>query len=194
MSSDTRTIILDAAKRRFAHYGYSKTSMGEIAKDCDMSVGNLYRFFRNKEAIAIAGVEICFREKAETSEGAVDRSASTKQQLEAYLLARLRYMHRLVCETPHMYEMVELVSTRHKDLLERYEERSIHCLTDIIAAGQQRDEVRRDDDAAGMAADLYRATTYFNMPLCMYGPLQEREGQLRSLLATFFTGLKSRGR
>jgi len=49
--------ILEAAERRFAHYGYGKTTMAEIAQDADMSVGNLYRFFRNKEAIALAGTE-----------------------------------------------------------------------------------------------------------------------------------------
>ena len=34
------TQILDAASRRFLHYGYGKTTMSEIAKDCNMSTGN----------------------------------------------------------------------------------------------------------------------------------------------------------
>ena len=43
-----RQDILEAAEARFKLYGYNKTTMSEIAKDCDMSAANLYRFFQNK--------------------------------------------------------------------------------------------------------------------------------------------------
>lgn len=56
--TDTRKQILTAARERFSHYGYSKTTMSEIAKDCEMSAGNIYRFFASKldiaEAMAVA--------------------------------------------------------------------------------------------------------------------------------------------
>jgi len=51
---DTRRHILEAARDRFTHYGYSKTTMSEIAKDCEMSAGNIYRFFASKLDIAEA--------------------------------------------------------------------------------------------------------------------------------------------
>src|SRR3954471_6600649 len=46
--------ILEAAKKRFLHYGYAKTTMAEVAADCSMSPGNLYRFFPGKLDIAEA--------------------------------------------------------------------------------------------------------------------------------------------
>ena len=52
--TDTRKDILTAARERFSHYGYSKTTMSEIAKDCEMSAGNIYRFFASKLDIAEA--------------------------------------------------------------------------------------------------------------------------------------------
>ncbi|MEM8616519.1 MAG: TetR/AcrR family transcriptional regulator, partial [Pseudomonadota bacterium] len=51
---DTRQQILDAAMERIMHYGYGKTTMAEIAKDCGMSAGNIYRFFASKIDIAEA--------------------------------------------------------------------------------------------------------------------------------------------
>lgn len=51
---DTRERILEAAMERIKHYGYSKTTMSEIARDCDMSAGNIYRFFASKLDIAEA--------------------------------------------------------------------------------------------------------------------------------------------
>ena len=53
-TTDTRQQILDAAMERILHYGYGKTTMSEIARDCDMSAGNIYRFFASKIDIAEA--------------------------------------------------------------------------------------------------------------------------------------------
>ena len=50
----TRQQILEAAMNRIVHYGYGKTTMSEIAGDCDMSAGNIYRFFASKLDIAEA--------------------------------------------------------------------------------------------------------------------------------------------
>ncbi len=52
--TDTRERILEAAMERILHYGYAKTTMSEIARDCDMSAGNIYRFFASKLDIAEA--------------------------------------------------------------------------------------------------------------------------------------------
>lgn len=52
--TDTRECILEAAIQRFMHYGYAKTTMSEIARDCSMSAGNIYRFFASKLDIAEA--------------------------------------------------------------------------------------------------------------------------------------------
>ncbi len=52
--TSTRDRILDAAMARIRHYGYGKTTMAEIAADCSMSPGNIYRFFEAKIDIAEA--------------------------------------------------------------------------------------------------------------------------------------------
>src|SRR6185312_4666037 len=51
---NVRDKIVEAAKKRFSHFGYGKTTMAEIATDCGMSPGNLYRFFPGKLDIAEA--------------------------------------------------------------------------------------------------------------------------------------------
>ena len=53
---DTRGFIVEQSMELFAHYGYSKTNIGDIAQACSMSAGNLYRYFRNKQAIGHAVV------------------------------------------------------------------------------------------------------------------------------------------
>ena len=43
-----REKIIDAAVERFLHYGYPKTTIAELAGDCAMSPGNIYRFFKGR--------------------------------------------------------------------------------------------------------------------------------------------------
>src|SRR5215469_11407699 len=43
--------ILDAAYARFLHYGYSKTTMNEIAGDLSMSKALLYYYFPDKSRL-----------------------------------------------------------------------------------------------------------------------------------------------
>src|SRR5215475_8499477 len=50
-ADETRSRILDEAERLFRHYGYSKTTVADIAEACRMSSANVYRFFASKSEI-----------------------------------------------------------------------------------------------------------------------------------------------
>lgn len=56
----TRATIRRHATELFAHYGFQKTNIGDIAKRCEMSPGNLYRFYKNKQAIGLAVIRSYF--------------------------------------------------------------------------------------------------------------------------------------
>jgi AcrR family transcriptional regulator len=51
LKDDIREAILRIAKNWFLDKGYDKTSMKEIAREVDVSVGNIYRYYPNKEAL-----------------------------------------------------------------------------------------------------------------------------------------------
>lgn len=52
---DRKIRILDAAERCFVRTGFHKATMQDVATDCGMSQGNLYRYFPSKDAI-VAGL------------------------------------------------------------------------------------------------------------------------------------------
>jgi AcrR family transcriptional regulator len=62
LQSDRRAEILAAAQRCFVRSGFHGASMQDICAEAGMSPGNLYRYFRSKEAL-IAG--IAERDRAE---------------------------------------------------------------------------------------------------------------------------------
>ena len=51
LKDNLRNDILKAAKQEFLEYGYKDASMRRIAAKANMTVGNLYRYFKNKEDI-----------------------------------------------------------------------------------------------------------------------------------------------
>ena len=51
LKDELRTKILDSAKEEFLNKGFKGASMRSIAQKSGMTVGNLYRYFRNKEDI-----------------------------------------------------------------------------------------------------------------------------------------------
>lgn len=191
MINSEKQMIVEAARQRFSHYGYGKTTMAEIASDCEMSVGNLYRFYKNKEDIAVEGARACMTDKAETAELAATEASTAMEGLHAYFLARLRHMHGFVSQAPHMQELVQLISGKHKDMLQHFENRAIESIRTVVQSGIDGSEIR-DCDAASIAADLYHATNKYNMPMCVAAPLDVLEDELSSLLALIYLGLKSR--
>lgn len=51
LKEDIRGRILTVARHRFEQKGYSKTSMREIAELAEISVGNIYNYFTNKDEL-----------------------------------------------------------------------------------------------------------------------------------------------
>ncbi len=51
---DRRELILEAALRLFSQHGYFSTSVHDIQKEANVSIGSIYHHFKNKEAIAKA--------------------------------------------------------------------------------------------------------------------------------------------
>ncbi|WP_029431923.1 TetR/AcrR family transcriptional regulator [Blastococcus sp. URHD0036] len=52
-----RREILDVAERLFVEHGYEGTSLEQIAAGCGYSVGSIYNFFTNKDALYSAALE-----------------------------------------------------------------------------------------------------------------------------------------
>lgn len=84
--------ILGAAMTCFARSGFHKASMQDICAEAGMSAGNLYRYFRSKEAIIAAIAEADRVRNAEIFE-ILERTDDPVRGLCALARAFLREMH-----------------------------------------------------------------------------------------------------
>ena len=106
-----RSKIMEAARKRFSHFGYSKTTMAEVAADCSMSPGNLYRFFPGKVDIA----EAIATEEYETHMANLRKllAAPAKNaftRLHDLLLEELRRTYRKLEKDPRAHEMAAVIA------------------------------------------------------------------------------------
>ena len=78
-SPDRRTQILDAAVVCFAKRGFHQASMHDISAEAGISVGLIYRYFQNKEAVISAMAD---RHKQEI-QGILERARQASGLLES---------------------------------------------------------------------------------------------------------------
>ncbi len=107
----TRDRILHAASVRIMHYGYGKTTMAEIAADCGMSPGNIYRFFEAKIDIAEAMARKHYaEEQAELAAIARRKDKGADERLREVFLTRLREGFNMISANAKILEVAEVLA------------------------------------------------------------------------------------
>lgn len=105
--AQTRRAILDAARRRFLHYGYKKTTIDEITTDAGVGKGTVYLYFGGKEDILLTLVLEIKRDITERMRAIAAVPAAPAEKLTEMLVARIVAVYDVCTETPHGCEMVE---------------------------------------------------------------------------------------
>jgi AcrR family transcriptional regulator len=186
--------ILLAAKKRFVHYGYAKTTMAEIAADCNMSPGNLYRYFPGKldiaEAIAGEAGEEAISKLREVLK-APGRSA--KQRLRDFMAADMRLTYEQLEFDKQVYEMARVISMERPQFANRILALHRALLSEILAAGNASGEFSVED-VVFTAEMIQSATMKFRYPqLHSKLPYEKLERELEGVLNLVLNGLDDGG-
>jgi TetR/AcrR family transcriptional regulator len=89
-----RSEILQAALRLFSQKGYTQTTMNEIAKEAEFSVGSLYSFFQNKEELFFNLIMENIEEIGRDAGAAMSAAATPKAKLDALANALFDYFEK----------------------------------------------------------------------------------------------------
>ncbi|MDQ6964401.1 MAG: TetR/AcrR family transcriptional regulator, partial [Mariprofundales bacterium] len=167
------------------------TTMSEIAKDCNMSVGNLYRHFDNKSSIMVACLKQQLQDKLDAGITAAAHHTGLKA-LRAFFQSRLKLGHLQFAETRHLLDLFIAIESSHRDLLLLYEDRVIVAITEILDKGVQTG-VFSCRDTQQTAYDIHQATLRYNHPLTLQNnTLDQLTTDLDRLLDLLYSGLQSR--
>ncbi len=188
---ETAKQILDAASRRFLHYGFKKTTMSEIAEDCNMSTGNLYRYFPSKMDIAETFVRLLRNEVFDSLRAiSDDPSLKPAEKLRKFFQRKVRFAYDRFHNRPKAFELSqELIAERPKVALE-WEANEGRILARILTEGEQTGVFAIEEEPLRMARILQDTVFRFTGPGVIFeGEFEtisrELEGVLNLILDAF---------
>lgn len=137
--------ILDSAERLFRHYGYSKTTVADIARDLGMSTANIYRFFASKVEIhqAVCGrmLAICYQQAYDARHLPI----SASDRLRCYVRAQYQWTLDTMLDEEKVHEMVVVAIERDWHVIERHIDRIHDLIAEIIREGIESGEFVEQD-------------------------------------------------
>jgi len=186
----TRASILAAAESRFAEYGYTKTTLVEVAEAAHMSAANLYRFFENKLDIAAALALRILDQREQALRAAVaDTARSAAERLEDFVLAALRFDRDLEARSQHLPKLLDRVIEERKEVAVAHRRARQEMLANLVAEGVASGEWSERDP--GQTAQTIRAAiVLFDTPqLNRQYPVAELERLARATVQMLIAGL-----
>ena len=137
--------ILDAAERLFRHYGYSKTTVADIARDLGMSTANIYRFFASKQDIHQALCSRMLQAAYDLARSVAGEPASAAERLRRYASTQHKMTVDTMLDQEKVHEMVVVAIERDWHVIEKHIIRLHAIVAEIIAEGIAAGEFRQQD-------------------------------------------------
>lgn len=185
--------IIAAAMERLQRYGYGKTTMAELAADCKMSAGNLYRYFMSKLDIAEEIARQSFIRTAEQLREVVRRpNVTATDRLRAFLMEQMALTFHELEKEQHWLEMAEIVARERPHVANEGLARVRSLIAEILAMGNATGEFDIDD--VNFTAEMIQsATIKFRYPQLFTSlELPKLEREARGVIDLLINGLKIR--
>ncbi len=169
--------------------------MAEVASDCCMSPGNLYRFFPGKldiaEAIATADYE---RHLAAIRKLAIAPGKSTRERLHDLLFEELRRTYNKLEKDPRAYEMASVIAHERPEFANWMLANERKILVELLEEAERRGEASFDDKEH-VAEMIQSATMKFRYPqLWSKLTLPKLERELEGVLGLLINGVCPKAR
>ena len=132
--------IIEAARNRFAHYGFSKVTMEEVALDVGMGKASLYYYFPNKEDLFKSVIQKEQDLFVEEIKNLIRQNLTATKKLEDYVSKRLEYFQQLInLATLNVHSFVDIKSM-FKELFKSFEDQELLLLQKIFDEGKSKGE------------------------------------------------------
>jgi TetR/AcrR family transcriptional regulator len=146
--------IIEAAIKRFAHFGVAKTTMNEIAKDLSISKALLYYYFPDKISLYAAVVEHITSSDAANTDEAIARERDPFAAIKVFLESRTDFIikYHYVLEFLKQFTPATIPEILQK-VFNELKKRELNRLTRIIESGKEEGTLLVEN--SGKTAELY---------------------------------------
>ncbi|WP_274423304.1 TetR/AcrR family transcriptional regulator [Chelativorans sp. YIM 93263] len=151
-----RERILEGAKQVFLTYGYSRTTMDDIARATEISRPALYLQFRNKADIFRAVGQVFLDESLAGALEALREDAPLGNRLIKALDRGLFQLFHIIEDSPHGDELVDVENQIAADIVSAWRENLVEAFTQAIAEEAGRRGIQLEDRnlSAPLLADM----------------------------------------
>jgi TetR/AcrR family transcriptional regulator len=140
-----RLLIIDAALKRFAHYGLAKTTMTEIAKDISFSKALLYYYFPDKLSLYVSVIENMMHTLSRDLIKSVEKTSTATEGILMLLQKRQAFIQKY-------YKLIEYTQMIGPELPEALYEKftrarafELKIITELLSKGNLSGELSVDD-------------------------------------------------
>lgn len=196
-----KSSIVDKAEQLFRDIGYSKTTVGEIAKALGMSPANIYRYFPTKASI---NEVICERVVTRIEDRCKAVKAENIDAIKTITLFQLEYFRAVkdnVIKDQRLHEMVVKAVEQYWPVIQGHVDRMDVLMQGILSKGVA-DGVFIAMDVPATSLALQNAFSAFTYPALverqiadaeMSGGEQRIESNLMNLIDIVLTGICRQG-
>ncbi len=125
--------LLDVVEGIIKQRGAASVTLAELAKAADMSSGNIYRFFENKEALYEAVAERWFAPKIRIMEEVVASALPARHKLYEFFARRFALMQQNWHADPVLFQSYCELGEEHFETVRGYIDLGDHYLAMIVA-------------------------------------------------------------
>lgn len=160
-----RDQIVKAARECFAHYGYDKTTVSDLAREIGFSKAYIYRFFESKQAIGEAICAECVDGLFDKTREAVDQGEDATDKLRRFSKTVTSASVELLFNDRKLYEIASHASTENWEVVRDYTERLQGLLEQILKEGRENGEFERKTPLDETRRSIFYALKSFIDPV-----------------------------
>jgi TetR/AcrR family fatty acid metabolism transcriptional regulator len=141
---DKYHLILEAAIRVFARYGYHRSTVAKIAREAGVADGTIYLYFKNKDDILVQFFQYKTKQVFERFREEVDRGGSAVEKLHNLVRRHLEEFQRdrdlaIVYQT-ETHRLGRRAEDQIKEMSKMYRD----LIAGILERGQAEGRIRKD--------------------------------------------------
>jgi TetR/AcrR family transcriptional regulator len=140
LSSEKQALILDAARKRFAYYGFSKVTMDEIAADIGLGKASLYYYFPTKENLF---EEVIKQEKNQFMvdiQSMIAKKIAPSDMLRQYAQRRIQHFRELANLRALQFQQSPETKASFLQLFKEFQKQETGLLEQILMMGKANGE------------------------------------------------------
>lgn len=180
--------ILNNAKKLFARFGLKKTSLDDVARSLGMAKTSLYYYFKSKGDLFNAVIKDESEQLLTRLQGEIEQHESSKEQLKAYLLARVTHLNDLCNLRKLMGKTPRKRPRQVEKIYHSFVQLELKMVQKILTRGIAQ-KIFKPFDAQLIAASILTISNKFGTSMTTYLEHPLKQEEYHQVIDLLFSGL-----